>query len=86
VYETVGSGYHFSLRYHGYAGLADFAQRFQEVLEESDDEAVVTEVLEQLLRYGNTTYAWSHQAFPWYLGMHFPAPGTQLPGGRWEPS
>ncbi len=86
IYATVGSTYHFSLRYHGYERLSDFAQRFQAVLEESDDPVVVEEVLEQLLRYGNTTYAWSHQAFPWYLGMHFPAPGTGLPGGVWKPS
>ena len=38
------------------------------------------------VRFGNTTYAWSHQVFPWYLGMHFPARGTELPGGRWRPS
>ena len=86
IYATVGSTYHSSLGYHGYEQLADFAQRFQALLEQSDDPAVVEEVLEQLLRYGNTTYAWSHQAFPWYLGMHFPAPGTALPGGRWKSS
>lgn len=84
IYATAGATYHFSLRYHGYAQLSDFALRFHAVLDETDDEAVVEEVLEQLLRYGNATYAWSHQAFPWYLGMHFPARGTTLPGGRWE--
>jgi cucumopine synthase-like protein len=86
VYATVGATYHFQLRYHGFALLADFADRFQAVLEESDDPAVVGEVLEQLLRYGNATYAWTHQAFPWYLGMHFPAGGAGLPAGRWSPS
>jgi hypothetical protein len=84
VYSTVGTTYHFSLRYHGYAQLSGFAQQFHELLEETDDAAAVEEVLEQLLRFGNTTYAWSHQAFPWYLGMHFPARGTELPGGRWQ--
>lgn len=86
IYATVGTGYHFSLRYHGFAQLAGYAERFQVVLEESDDPAVIQEVLEQLLRYGNTTYAWSHQVFPWYLGMHFPTHGSGLPGGRWKPS
>lgn len=84
IYATVGAGYHFPLRYHGYGRLAGFAERFQAVLDEVDDPAVVREVLEQLLRYGNTTYAWSHQMFPWYLGMHFPARGSGLPGGRWK--
>jgi hypothetical protein len=86
IYATVGSIYHAPLRYHGYLQLSGFAQRFQALLEERDDPAVVEEVLEQLLRYGNTTYAWSHQAFPWYLGMHFPAPGAGPPGGVWKPS
>jgi len=86
IYATVGAGYHFPLRYHGFVQLADFADRFQAVLEESDDPAVVEDVLEQLLRYGNTTYAWSHQMFPWYLGMHFPTRGEVPPGGRWKPS
>lgn len=86
VYGTVGTTYHFSLRYHGYAQLSDFAQQFHELLEQTDDAAVAGEALEQLLRFGNTTYAWSHQVFPWYLGMHFPARGTELPGGRWRPS
>ncbi len=86
IYATVGATYHSPLRYHGFAELAGFAARFRAVLEESDDPAVVAEVLEQLLRLGNTTYAWAHQQFPWYLGMHFPAPGTGLPAGRWRPA
>ena len=86
MYGTVGTTYHFSLRYHGYARLSDFAQQFHELLEQTDDAAVAGEALEQLLRFGNTTYAWSHQVFSWYLGMHFPARGTELPGGRWRPS
>jgi Cucumopine synthase C-terminal helical bundle domain len=86
VYATVGATYHSPLRYHGFRRLADFADRFRALLDESDDEHAVGEVLAQLLRYGNATYAWAHQMFPWYLGMHLPARGTLPPGGRWRPS
>lgn len=84
IYATVGAKYHFSLKYHGYTQLAEFAGRFQDVLDTSDDVAEVEEVLEQLLRYCNTTYAWSHQGFPWYLGMHFPTRAGGAVGGRWK--
>jgi hypothetical protein len=84
VYATVGVPFHFPLKYHGLGQLSAFAERFHALLEETDDEEVVREVLEQLLRYGNTTYAWSHQAFPWYLGMHFPTREAGAIGGRWK--
>jgi hypothetical protein len=84
IYATVGAKYHFSLKYHGYVQMAQFAGRFQEVLEQSDDSGEVEEVLEQLLRYCNTTYAWSHQVFPWYLGMAFPTRDAGAIGGRWK--
>jgi Cucumopine synthase C-terminal helical bundle domain len=84
IYATVGASYHFPLKYHGLAQLGRFAERFQALLEETDDADAVQEVLEQLLRYGNTTYAWSHQAFPWYLGMHFPTRDAGAIGGRWK--
>jgi hypothetical protein len=86
VYGTVGVKYHFPLRYHGFVELSTFAREFHEVLEDVDDPAVVREVFEQLLRYGNTTYGWSHQAFPWYVAMSFPTPGNGPVGGRWQPS
>jgi hypothetical protein len=84
IYGTVGATYHFPLEYHGYGALSAFGVRFQAFLEETDDIDVVEEVLEQLLQYGNTTYAWSHQAFPWYLGMHFPTSDAGTIGGRWK--
>jgi hypothetical protein len=84
VYSTVGAKYHFPLKYHGLVSLADFAARFQTVLESEEEPAVVTEVFEQLLRYGNATYAWSHQQFPWHVGMNFPTPGTNGLGGVWH--
>jgi hypothetical protein len=86
VYATIGTTYHFPLKYHGFGQLGDFARQFQEVLDSVGEVAVVEEVLEQLLRYGNTTYAWSHQQFPWYLGMHFPTAGAGGVGGRWKPA
>lgn len=84
VYATVGVPYHFPLKYHGLPQLSAFAESFHAVLEENEDAEVVQEVLEQLLRYGNTTYAWSHQVFPWYLGMHFPTRDAGEIGGRWK--
>jgi hypothetical protein len=86
IYATIGATYHFALKYHGFEQLSDFARRFQEVLDETDEVALVEEVLEGLLVYGNTTYAWSHQQFPWYLGMYFPTPGTGPVGGVWRPA
>jgi hypothetical protein len=86
IYATVGAQYHATLKYHGLADLSDFAREFQAVLDGTDDVAVVEDALEQLLRYGNATYGWSHQAFPWYLGMQFPTPGAGRIGGRWQPS
>jgi hypothetical protein len=84
AYEVVGTKYHFTLRYHGWRQLSSFAQQFHEVLRSDADPEEVLEVLEQLLRYGNALYAWSHQSFPWYVAMHFPLPGAGPIGGRWE--
>lgn len=84
IYGTVAVTYHFSLKYHGFAQLAEFATRFHSLLEQSDDHEEVEGVFEQLLLYANLTYAWSHQAFPWYLGMSFPTPGAGPVGGRWR--
>ena len=86
IYATVAAKYHFTLRYHGWSQLADFAEQFKAVLDESDDLDVVREVSAELLRYGNMTYGWSHQAFPWYVGMNFATPGTGNVGGVWTPT
>lgn len=84
VYDVVGTKYHFTLGYHGWKELSTFAQEFHEVLCSEADVESVQEVLEQLLRYGNALYAWSHQSFPWYVAMNFPLPGAGPIGGRWE--
>lgn len=86
IYATVGSTYHSPLKYHGLRQLGEFARQFQRVLDETSDSDVVQEVLEELLCYGNTTYAWSHQVFPWYLGMYFPTKAAGTVGGRWKQS
>ncbi|GAA2113573.1 hypothetical protein [Nocardioides bigeumensis] len=83
AYDVVGTKYHFTLGYHGWIELSSFAQEFHEVLSNQDDAASIQEVLEQLLRYGNALYAWSHQSFPWYVAMNFPLPGAGPVGGRW---
>lgn len=84
VYDVVGTKYHFTLGYHGWKQLSSFAQEFHEVLCSDADPETVQEVLEQLLRYGNALYAWSHQSFPWYVAMGFPVPGAGHIGGRWH--
>lgn len=86
IYGVVGAKYHLPLRYHGFVQLSDYAVKFQKMLDTEEDETVVGEVFEQLLRYGNATYAWSHQSFPWHLGMQFPTPGSATLGGVWQPS
>jgi hypothetical protein len=86
TYGVVAAKYHFPLGYHGFVDLAEYAKEFHAVLEAEDDPAVVGEVFEQLLRFGNATYAWSHQCFPWFVGMQFPTPGSEGVGGVWKPS
>jgi hypothetical protein len=84
VYDVVGAKYHFPLEYHGWTQLAAFAREFHDLLSDEDDADTVRDALEQLLRYGNALYAWSHQSFPWYVAMGFPLPGAGPVGGRWE--
>jgi hypothetical protein len=86
AYRLVGARYHATLRYHGFRELAGFATEFDEFLEGCDDVAEVELVLRHLLDYANRIYSWSHEKFPWFLGMHFPkGADVSVPGGRWTP-
>lgn len=84
LYGLFGARYHGPLRNHGWETLAGYGRRVGEALNESTDPAISQALLEQLLRYGIAAFAWSHESFPWYLGMHFPTTGPGTVGGVWR--
>lgn len=86
AYGLLGTRYHATLRFHGYVELADLAAEFAEFLGTCDEPDEIELVFRHFLDYANRVYSWSHEKFPWYLGMHFPKDSNlDAPGGRWMP-